>query len=204
MRVIKLRKRNMKIILASASPRRRELLSAVCRDFEIKTAETDETLDEGVHPRRGVEILAVRKGGAVADSLSADEVKNSIIISSDTLVELGGVPLGKPETTARAKEMLRELSGKAHFVHTGIAVRAGGTLFSGVATTGVYFREITDDEIDEYIATGEPMDKAGAYGIQGLGGRFVEKIEGDFDTVVGFSMKLLEELCDKAGVSLAN
>ena len=193
----------MKIILASASPRRRELLSAVCRDFEIKTAETDETLDESIHPRRGVEILAIRKGRAVADTLGAEEVKNCVIISSDTLVELGGIPLGKPESAAHAKKMLRELSGKAHFVHTGIAVHAGGKLYSGVATTGVYFRELTDAEIDEYIATGEPMDKAGAYGIQGLGGKFVEKIEGDFDTVVGFSMRLLGELCEQAGVSIS-
>ncbi len=194
----------MKIILASASPRRRELLSTVCSDFEIKTAETDETLEESIHPRFGVEILAVRKGRAVADTLTEERIKNSIIISSDTLVELGGVPLGKPESEAAAKEMLKKLSGKRHNVHTGIAVHAGGKLYSGVASTGVYFREMTDAEIDEYIATGEPMDKAGAYGIQGLGGKFVEKIEGDFDTVVGFSMNLLAALCDKAGVSVCN
>lgn len=194
----------MKIILASASPRRRELLSTVCRDFEIKTAATDETLEENIHPRFGVEILAVRKGRAVLDTLTEERIKNSIIISSDTLVELDGIPLGKPESETAAKEMLKKLSGKRHNVHTGIAVHAGGKLYSGVATTGVYFRELTDGEIDEYIATGEPMDKAGAYGIQGLGGKFVEKTEGDFDTVVGFSMNLLAELCDKAGVSLCN
>ena len=188
----------MKIILASASPRRRELLSTVCKNFEIKTAETDETLPESTHPEKGVEILAIRKGRAVMEMLSEDEISDCAVISSDTLVELGGVPLGKPTSEANAKEMLRALSGKRHNVHTGIALHFGGALYSGVATTGVYFREITEKEIDEYIATGEPMDKAGAYGIQGIGGKFVEKIEGDFDTVVGFSLKLLGELFEKA------
>ena len=190
----------MKIILASASPRRRELLSAVCKSFEIKTAETDEALDSSVHPREGVEILAVRKGAAVLATLDKGSVQESVIISSDTLVELGGVPLGKPTSREHAKAMLRSLSGKRHNVHTGIALHVGGRVFSGVATTGVYFREMTDSEIDEYIATLEPMDKAGAYGIQGIGGKFVEKIEGDFDTVVGFSMKLLSHLMVQAGV----
>lgn len=192
----------MKIILASASPRRRELLSSVCRSFEIKTAETDENLDASVHPRDGVEILAVRKGRAVLDTLDAYSAAESVIISSDTLVELDGVPLGKPGDEAHAKAMLGSLSGKRHNVHTGIAVHVGERLFSGVATTGVYFRELTSAEIEDYVACGEPMDKAGAYGIQGIGGKFVERIEGDFDTVVGFSMRLLAELLEQAGVEL--
>ena len=192
----------MKIILASASPRRRELLSAVCRSFEIKTAETDESLDASVHPRDGVEILAIRKGRSVLDTLDADSAAEAVIISSDTLVELDGVPLGKPASEAEAFSMLRSLSGKRHNVHTGIAVHARGALFSGVATTGVYFREMTDSEIEEYVATGEPMDKAGAYGIQGIGGKFVRHTEGDFDTVVGFSMRLLDELLKRADVEL--
>lgn len=193
----------MKIVLASASPRRRELLSAVCKNFEIKTAETDEHLPPSVHPRDGVEILAVRKGRAVLDTLDASEAADSVIISSDTLVELSGVPLGKPADAADAADMLRSLSGKRHNVHTGIAVHARGGVFSGVATTGVYFRDMSDGEIEDYIATGEPMDKAGSYGIQGLGGKFVDRIEGDFDTVVGFSMRLLGELLKKADVELA-
>ena len=192
----------MKIVLASASPRRRELLSAVCKNFEIKTAETDEHLPPSVHPRDGVEILAVRKGRAVLDTLDASEAADSVIISSDTLVELSGVPLGKPADAADAADMLRSLSGKRHNVHTGIAVHARGGVFSGVATTGVYFRDMSDGEIEDYIATGEPMDKAGSYGIQGLGGKFVDRIEGDFDTVVGFSMRLLAELLKKAGAPL--
>ena len=192
----------MKIILASASPRRRELLSAVCRSFEIKTAETDENLDSSVHPKAGVEILAIRKGRAVLDTLDTLSAAESVIISSDTLVELGGTPLGKPKDESDAKKMLRSLSGNRHNVHTGIAVHAHGRVFSGIATTGVFFREMTEREIEDYIATREPMDKAGAYGIQGIGGKFVERIEGDFDTVVGFSMRLLAELLEQAGVEL--
>ena len=187
----------MKIILASASPRRRELLSEVCRDFSIIVSETDESFGEYVHPSEAVRILAERKGRAVLDSL--DKGDGTFIISSDTLVEIGGEPLGKPKDEADAHAMLRKLSGKRHNVHTGIAVHTGGKVFSGVATTGVYFREMTDAEIDEYIATGEPMDKAGSYGIQGIGGKFVDKADGDFDTVVGFSLRLFLELSESAG-----
>ena len=188
---------NMQIILASASPRRREILSSVCRNFSIIVSETDESFDNYVHPSEAVKILAERKGRAVLDTI--DNGEPSFIISSDTLVELDGKPLGKPTDKADAHAMLRELSGKRHNVHTGIAVHLGGKVYSGVATTGVYFREMTDEEIDEYIATGEPMDKAGSYGIQGIGGKFVDKIDGDFDTVVGFSLRLFLTLTERAG-----
>lgn len=184
----------MKIILASKSPRRKELLSSIVKDFEIIAAECDEVLPEGTHPRDGVELLAVRKGKA-ASSLVADDC---LVISSDTLVELSGKALGKPEDEDAAFAMLRSLSGKPHNVHTGVAVHYKGRVFSGVDSTAVYFKELSDKEIKDYIATGEPMDKAGSYGIQGLGGRFVEKYEGSFDTVVGLSVKLTEELIEKA------
>lgn len=187
---------NMQIILASASPRRREILSSVCRNFSIIVSETDESFPGYVHPSEAVKILAERKGRAVLDTLGGAD---AFIISSDTLVELDGKPLGKPTDKADAHAMLRELSGKRHNVHTGIAVHSGGKVYSGVATTGVYFREMTDEEIDEYIATGEPMDKAGSYGIQGIGGKFVDKIDGDFDTVVGFSLRLFLTLTERAG-----
>ena len=187
----------MKVILASKSPRRKEIFGAYADEcgfsFEIITRETDEELF-GEHPVTGVKTLAERKGAAVAA-----EYPEALVVSSDTLVELGGKPLGKPTDGADAHAMLRELSGKRHNVHTGIAVHAGGRVFSGVATTGVYFREMTDEEIDEYIATGEPMDKAGSYGIQGIGGKFVDKTDGDFDTVVGFSLRLFLELSERAG-----
>ena len=187
----------MKIILASASPRRRELLSSVCEKFDILVSEADESLDGCVHPCDAVRILSERKGRAVLDSLA--DGGDKLIISSDTLVELDGKPLGKPCDEAEARAMLRQLSGKRHNVHTGIALHLMGRVYAGGATTGVYFREISDSEIDSYIATGEPMDKAGSYGIQGLGGKFVEKTDGDFDTVVGFSIRLLLNLAREAG-----
>lgn len=185
----------MRFILASKSPRRRELLGELISDFEIITRDTDETLPVGMHPKDGVEILAIRKGRAVSDVTDGD----CIIVSSDTLVELGGVPLGKPESREDAYRMLRLLSGKWHNVHTGVAVHRGSDTFSGVATTRVKFGEMSDEDIYAYIDTGEPMDKAGAYGIQGLGGRFVEEFDGDYDTVVGLSMRLTRELIARAG-----
>lgn len=181
----------MRYILASKSPRRRELLSKLVESFEIITAEVDETLPEGIHPRDGVEMLAVRKGEAVAKYNP-----EAIVISSDTLVELEGVALGKPENEADAHRMLRSLSGKTHNVHTGVAIHARGEVYSGIASTAVHFREITDEEIYNYIATGDPMDKAGAYGIQNGGGLFVTKYDGDYDTVVGLSVKLVKKLLE--------
>ena len=180
----------MNIVLASKSPRRRQLLSEIFEDFEIITAECDESLPEGVHPSEGVKLLAIKKGAAVL-SLTAED---SLIISSDTLVELCGVALGKPKNEEDAKNMLRSLSNKGHNVHTGVAVHYKGRVASGVDTTRVYFKELSDLEIEEYILTGEPMDKAGSYGIQGLGGKFVTNYEGRFDTVVGLSTALVKEL----------
>ena len=188
----------MKVILASKSPRRRELLSRLGEkmgfEFEIIVSEVDESVEEGISPEEAVRILAERKGRAVAESVGSD----SLVISSDTLVELGGVPLGKPCDEAEAVSMLTSLSGKAHNVHTGVAVHYQGKLYSGVASTAVYFREMSQDEIIDYVKSGDPMDKAGAYGIQSGGGKFVEKIEGDYDTVVGLSVALTKRLVDEA------
>ena len=184
----------MKIVLASKSPRRRELLSEICEDFEIITEEVDETLPTGVPASEGVEVLAIRKGCAVAKKLPQD----TLVISSDTLVELRGTPLGKPRDKSDAMNMLRSLSGVAHNVHTGIAVHYRGKVYSGVASTAVYFRNISDKEISDYVDSGDPMDKAGSYGIQSGGGAFVEKIEGDFDTVVGLSVSLTKRLWEMA------
>ena len=186
--------KNKRVVLASASPRRRELLGAITDSFEITTREVDESLPSGIHPREGVELLAVRKGRAVRDNLG----DGCVIISADTLVEMDGKPLGKPQSIDEARRMLRSLSGREHNVHTGTAVHYRGRVYSGVATTAVYFRELTDTEIDAYMATGEPMDKAGAYGIQGGTGRFVESYRGDYDTVVGLSVRLLSELIFRA------
>lgn len=183
----------MRYILASKSPRRRELLSEIVKDFDIITKEVDETLPSDIHPQRGVEILAVRKGEAVAK-----EAPDALVISSDTLVELGGVPLGKPKDEEDAVRMLTALSGKAHNVHTGVAIHCNGRVFSGVATTAVHFRDMTDTEILDYVRSGDPMDKAGAYGIQSGGGKFVSGYDGDYDTVVGLSVALTKKLIDEA------
>ena len=190
----------MKIILASASPRRKELIANICEKFEIITASTDETLPEGVHPREGVGMLAAKKGAAVREKMNkegraADEY---VIVSADTLVEADGVALGKPEDREDAKRMLSLLSGRWHNVHTGIAVHYRERVLNEVASTAVLFRSLTDAEIEEYIDSGEPMDKAGSYAIQGLGGRFVEGYTGGFDVIVGLGLALTEKLIKRA------
>ena len=182
------------IILASKSPRRRELLGRLYPEFKIFTLEVDESLDEGIDIKCGTELLAIRKGEAVSKEIGQD----SVVISSDTLVELDGVALGKPADEEAAFLMLSQLSGRAHNVHTGVAVHYKGRVFSSVATSRVHFRDITPEEIREYIATGEPMDKAGSYGIQGEGGKFVLGYDGDFDTIMGLSVGLTEKLVNEA------
>ena len=183
-----------KIVLASKSPRRKELLSRLYSDFDVLVREVDESLPGDINIKEGTELLAVRTGGAVAREVSAD----TLVISSDTLVELDGRALGKPKDAEDAFGMLRSLSGRAHNVHTGVAVHYLGRVYSGVASSGVYFKELSDKEILDYIATGEPMDKAGSYGIQGLGGAFVTHYDGDFDTIMGLSLSLTENLIERA------
>ena len=184
--------RKMRIVLASKSPRRRELLSLLYSDFEIEVADCDESLPDDTPVERGVEILALRKGRAVLPKCA-----DALVISSDTLVELDGVALGKPSDDCDAFRMLKSLSARINYVHTGVAVHYRGRVASGVATTAVKFRELSDEEIWEYVKTGEPRDKAGAYGIQSGAGHFVESIDGDFDTVVGLSTRLLKRLIDE-------
>ena len=184
---------NVKIILASQSPRRRELLGRICREFDVVAADVDESLPETVSPEEGVEILALRKGKAVAC-----EHPDALVISSDTLVELDGTPLGKPADEEDAVRMLTRMSGRTHSVRTGVAVHYRGRSYSGVDSAFVHFRPIPESEIREYVRGGEPMDKAGAYGIQGEGGKFVTGYDGDFDTVMGLSLPLTERLMREA------
>ena len=139
-------------------------------------------------------MLAVRKGKAVSSFLPDD----CLVISSDTLVELDGKPLGKPADQEDAVKMLKALSGRTHYVRTGIAVRYKGRVFSETSSSAVIFKSLSDEEIIAYVKSGEPMDKAGAYGIQGEGGKFVCKYEGDFDTIVGLSLRVTEKLIRKA------
>lgn len=185
------------VILASASPRRRELLSQLVANYTVLALPVDETLPDSVPPVDAVCRLAVRKGEAVLPR-GGDA---TMILSSDTLVELDGHRLGKPQDPEDAVRMLRTMSGRVHRVHTGVAVHYRGVVRYGVATTAVSFRELSERQIRDYVQTGEPMDKAGAYGIQGLGGALVAGYDGDFDTVVGLSLRLTHRLmCQTAAL----
>ena len=182
-----------KIILASKSPRRKQLLSDLYDSFDIVVSDADESLPQGIALKDAVRILAERKG-----ELVAREEPDAVVISSDTLVALGDEPLGKPRDREDAYRMLRALCGRWHSVHTGIAVSYRGRVFSDTATSLVHFRELSDEEIYGYIDTGEPFDKAGGYGIQGEAGKFVLEYTGDFDTIVGLSRSLTRRLVDEA------
>jgi len=168
------------LILASGSPRRRELMEYITSDFTIITKPTDETFPSGVSPRRGAELLALRKARAVAAEHPSD-----VVIGADTIVVLDGEIFGKPKDTADAVRMLQALSGREHTVYTGVAVLSsqGEQVFS--EGTQVRFLPLSPEEIQAYVESGEPMDKAGAYGIQGKGALLVEGITGDFYNVMG-------------------
>lgn len=177
------------LILASASPRRRELLSGMGFSFSLCPCEVDERVPQGMHPAEAVVLLARRKAEAVAPLHP-----NAIILASDTLVEIDSLPLGKPRDEADALRTLMRLCGNEHRVHTGVALIYRGRVLAEKDTTRVFMRAFEEAEARAYVATGEPMDKAGAYGIQGLGGRLVERIEGSYDTVVGLPTRLLDDM----------
>ncbi len=183
----------IKIILASKSPRRRELLHNMGLKFVVKSLDVDETFPDMMHPRDAARFLAEKKARAVAEYIDS----RSVVIASDTMVEVDGVPLGKPTDEADAARMLHMLSGRHHNVHTGVCVIFGGQMLSGVDTTDVFFHSIDDKDIDWYISTGEPMDKAGAYGIQGKGGRLVSHINGHLDTVIGLPCRLVRSFLEQ-------
>ena len=192
------------VILASGSPRRRELLSALCSDFKIITADVDETCDEQ-DPEKLSESLARKKGIAVYEKLCAENspFAKSPIISADTVVFCDGEIMGKPTDESDAQRMLKKLSGKAHTVATGICVIKGGVPFSSSVTTKVFVDELTDTEIDSYISSGDPFDKAGAYGIQGIFSKHISKIEGCYFNVVGLPVNALGKLLkDTAKIDL--
>ena len=189
-----LRYEPIRLILASASPRRRELLTGMGVPFRVLTREVDEHLPDGMHPRDGVALLSRRKGEAVL-SLAA----GAPVLAADTLVEYGGVPLGKPHDPQDALRMLMLLSGQTHRVYTGVSVWFRGHVFTDTDTTEVQFRDFGREEALAYIGTGEPMDKAGAYGIQGQGGALVSGIRGAFDNVVGLPTALVRRLLVRVG-----
>ena len=172
----------MDIILASGSPRRKQLLAQMgIETFRVISSDADETVEPGLSPARIVETLSARKAEAVAGHAKPGE----LVIAADTIVALDGAVLGKPADGPEAFRMLSALSGRRHQVYTGVTLLRDGERRTEHEVTTVTFRELTRDDITRYIATGEPMDKAGAYGIQGCGALLVERIEGDYFNVMG-------------------
>ena len=180
------------IILASASPRRSELMTLAGFRFDVICADIDEIVPEKAMPQEGVMSLALQKAQAVAK-----DHRKSAVVGSDTVVALDGKILGKPRSEKEAAEMLRSLSGRIHKVFTGVAIVCGEKVTSFFEETEVEFYPLTDQEILDYVATGEPMDKAGAYGIQGRGAVLVKRINGDYFNVMGLPIsKVYRELKD--------
>ncbi len=188
----------MRVVLASKSARRQELLKMLgVEGLEIIPASGEESA-EGFSEDEAVAAIALGKAREVAAKVGEDD----IVIAADTLVYLDGEPLGKPSDEEDAFNMLRKLSGRGHIVRTGVAVCRGGRELAEVETTKVYFRDLSDREIRSYIKTGEPMDKAGAYGAQCLGSLFVTGIEGDFFNVMGLPLCRLCGLLRSFGYDL--
>jgi septum formation protein len=183
-----------RVLLASASPRRRELLNLVGIGHEVHPADIDETYLPAEVPRAHAERLAREKALAI-------DAPDAVTIGSDTIVVVDGQVLGKPRDRAHAADMLRQLSGRSHIVMTGVAARWRGELASGLEEVGVTFRQLSDDEIERYIDTGEPMDKAGAYGIQGFGATIVDRVDGDYFAVMGLPLNLLVRLLRSLGLN---
>lgn len=187
----------MNIILASGSPRRRELLERMgIKEFDIITPDVDESVDKTLPPAGQVELLSRRKADAVAAEVPLD----ALIIAADTVVAMDGIVLGKPADEEDAFRMLSALSGVRHHVFTGVTVRMGAQVLTRHEVTSVDFRPLEPEEVEEYIATGECMDKAGAYGIQGYGCLLVERIAGDYYNVMGLPVALLAQMLKHFGI----
>ena len=187
-----------RVILASQSPRRRELLALIGITHEVMPADIDETVGANEEPVPHCERLAREKAHALAV-----RHRDAVVIAADTIVVLDGEILGKPVDAADARAIIRRLAGREHTVHTAIAVARGGRTESAVESVTVTFRALTDEEIAAYVATGEPMDKAGAYGIQGWGATIVERVNGDYFSVMGLGLRRLVELLERFGVRYA-
>ena len=183
------------VILASQSPRRRELLSLVGISHAVQPADIDESALVNEEPRAHCQRLAREKVATIA----ARE-PDALIIGSDTIVVVDGDVLGKPRDEAEARAMLARLSGRSHIVMTAVAVRWRGQERSAVEEAGVTFHALSPDEIAAYVATGEPMDKAGAYGIQGFGATIVARVDGDYFAVMGLPLQRLVRLLAELGV----
>jgi len=183
------------LILASSSPRRAELLRAAGINFTVRAADIDETIKPHELPRDYVVRLSREKAHAVARD-------DELALGADTTVVINGEIAGKPADAEDAGRMLRALSGRWHEVLTGVTLARGGQMLSAIASTRVKFAELSDAEINWYVSTGEPMDKAGAYAIQGHASLFVERIEGNYSNVVGLPVQLVYRLARQMGTEL--
>jgi len=181
------------VVLASSSPRRRQLLGLLGITPEVAPADIDESWRNGEAPLAHCERLAREKAAAV-------HRPEALVIAADTIVVLDGEILGKPKDAVEAAAMLRRLAGREHVVHTAVAVAYRNDTISGVESTRVWMRALDDDAIAAYVATGEPLDKAGAYGIQGYGAIIVERIEGDYFTVMGLGLGRMVGLMREVGL----
>ncbi len=190
---------NPHIVLASASPRRHELLRRMgLTDFDVVVPKADETYPPGLTPEETVAYIARAKAEAARALTAADD----LVITADTMVFYGAERLGKPHDEADALRMLTLLSGRKHLVCTGVTVQKSGKQKCFTTSTDVYFRDASEEELRAYIRSGEPMDKAGAYGIQGLGALLVERIDGDFYNVMGLPVQPLAAALREFGVIL--
>lgn len=189
----------MMLILASASPRRRELLTLAGLRFDVLAADIDETRHPGEPPTDYVRRLALEKAQAVL----ALHPK-AVVLGADTTVVLAGEVLNKPGDVGEAERMLRALSGASHQVHTGIVIVSAGVQLQHVETTHVFFSSIPEDELAAYLATGDSLDKAGAYGIQGYAARWIPRIEGDFFNVMGLPIAATLRLLREGGTPPTN
>ncbi len=183
-----------RVILASASPRRRELLTLVGIAHDVRPANVDESVYDGEAPVAYVERVAREKAATIAV-----RDPEAVVIAADTTVVADGDILAKPEHPADAARMLARLGGRSHIVHTAVAVAHDRRIASAVETVEVTFRPISAAEIAAYVATGEPLDKAGAYGIQGYGATIVERVDGDYFSVMGLGLRRLVDLLQRLG-----
>lgn len=188
----------MKIVLASQSPRRRQLLGQMGLEFTTQSPEIDEAAFQGRDARDLVQILSREKARWIAGQVDPE----TLVIGADTVVVRDGEILGKPKGEEEARAMLASLSGRTHQVCTGVTVCRGDKVLTQVEETQVTFRPLTDQEIRQYVSTGEPMDKAGAYGIQGLGALLVQRLEGDYFNVMGLPLCRLGRMLRAFGVEL--
>ena len=192
--------KDLKLVLASGSPRRSELLRAAGIEFTIRVADVDETVLPNELPRDYVVRLSREKAQAVASEIGDGE----IVLGADTTVVVLNEIAGKPIDENDARRMLKLLSGKWHEVLTGVSLVNDGKVTSDIALTRVKFAKLSEEEIDWYISTGEAMDKAGAYGIQGYASRFVERIEGSYSNVVGLPVQMVYRMIADCGLRIAD